>query len=252
MSEQTLRGLAKSFAKGTIPKESYRKSRTELIRNIISGKVNVKAIEYDAPLKPPNDIEDAITEGISRDATQITAPKQRPKPDSVAPKTKQNVTPVESNKKSPFVFISVSAVIVSSLIIAVVLFYPKPPELSQSDSSDASSTSTTINNQSTTTESTTNDSAGAESLIGSFLNEKDWSENNLSMFIDSWSALTQEEKDAANSTKRMQRLKDSIYKQFLEGKALASIDKEKAITKQQKLIEFASAIGITDSRLKLE
>ncbi|MEM6998863.1 MAG: hypothetical protein AAF419_03375 [Pseudomonadota bacterium] len=245
--------MAKSFARGTIPKESYRKSRAELIRNIIAGKVNVKAIDYEPPLKPANDIEEAITEGITRDATQITAPNQRPKPDAVAPKVKQNVPPVEPSKKSPFVFIAASTAIVLALIIAVVLFYPKPPELSQSDNSEPSATSSkTTNNQATNTRSTSNSSAGAESLIGSFLNEKDWSENNLNMFIDSWSELTQEEKDAAVSTKRMQRLKNSIYKQFLEGKALASIDKEKALTKQQKLIEFASAIGISDARLKLE
>ena len=63
MSEQTLRELAKSFARGTIPKESYRKSRAELIRNIIAGKVTVKAIDYEAPLKPTDGIEEAITEG---------------------------------------------------------------------------------------------------------------------------------------------------------------------------------------------
>ena len=50
----------------------------------------------------------------------------------------------------------------------------------------------------------------------------------------------------------MQRMHDSIYKQFLEEKALSSIDSEKAALKQEKLIEFAKAIGMDDSRLILE
>jgi hypothetical protein len=54
-----------------------------------------------------------------------------------------------------------------------------------------------------------------------------------------------------NSTKRMQRLHDSIFKQFLEANAMSSINKEKAIIKQKRLIKFAEAIGIDDSRLTL-
>jgi hypothetical protein len=50
----------------------------------------------------------------------------------------------------------------------------------------------------------------------------------------------------------MQSLKAAIYKQFLEGKALASIDSEKATFKQQQLIEFAKAIGINDSKLIID
>lgn len=48
------------------------------------------------------------------------------------------------------------------------------------------------------------------------------------------------------------RMVDSIYKQFREGKALASVNAEMALMKQQKLIEFANAIGINDSRLVIE
>ena len=50
----------------------------------------------------------------------------------------------------------------------------------------------------------------------------------------------------------MQRMNDSIYKQFQEDKAFASIDSEMAIMKQQRLIEFAEAFGINDARLKID
>ncbi|MBL1140574.1 MAG: hypothetical protein HND53_00915 [Proteobacteria bacterium] len=246
MSKQTLRGLAKDFAKGVIDKESYRKSRTVLIKDIIEGSISVKAIDYEGPLRPSNDIEEAITEGIERDRTQITSPKNSAahKPDNVPHPLNQNVS-VTNNKKSPFIFVIVSVVIVVSLIAAVILFYPKPPE-----PTIVKDNSITVDNSSTVAAKTSaSESAAAESLIGAFLNEKNWGEENLGKFVESWSALTPEERNSAADTKRMQRMKASIYKQFLEGKALSSIDSEKAKMKQQMLIEFANAIGIDDSRL---
>ena len=251
MSKQTLRELAKDFAKGAISKEAYRKSRSQLINNIVAGNVIVKAIDYEAPLKPSNESEEAITEGIARDRTEITSPNQTPKPKSTAspPPVSKKVSS-KKNKKIPFVFILVSGIIVLSLILAVILFYPKPP---QSASVEISNTSDNANIPNDSTASTTtNSSLAGEALVGTFLNEKNWAAESLNKFIESWSALTQKERDAAIETKRMQRMKASIYKQFLEAKALASIDSEKAIMKQQKLIEFAAAIGLDDTRLVLD
>ena len=118
-----------------------------------------------------------------------------------------------------------------------MLFYPKPPETNNATSSGQMTTATA------------SVSTVGEVLIGKFLNEKDWSDKNLNKFVASWTALSQQDKDAVTGTNRMQRLKATIYDQFLKGKALASIDAEKAIEKQQKLIDFANAIGIVDSRL---
>ncbi len=245
MSTQTLRALAKGYAIGSIDKEKYRKSRAELIEGIIEGNVVLKTIDYDPPLKPNNDIEDAITEGISRDKTEIISPQKKSKPaaNNVPPTIKQNV----NKKKPPYIFILLSTIIVLSLILAVILFYPKPPESNSvvavtSDNSNISSSS--INK--------TNISSAGETLIADFLRGKNWNEDSLDMFTESWSALSDQERVSAKNTKRMQRMIDSIYKQFLEGKALASIDSQKAINKQQKLIDFANAIGIKDPRLILE
>jgi hypothetical protein len=246
MSNQTLRELARDYSRGAIGKEKYRKSRTELIQGIVAGDISVKAIDYEAPLMPSDDLDDAITEGIVRDETEITSPQAKTPQPKPSPTVKQNnIAATNNSKKSPLIFILVSSIIVLSLILAVALFYPKPPEtmaVKQSNNSQSSS------NVATTTIKNT----VGETLIANFLNEKNWSEESLNTFIESWSAVSQEEKDSAKQTKRMQRMKDSIYKQFLEGKAFASIDSEKAIMKQQKLIEFAEAIEIDDSRLILD
>jgi hypothetical protein len=249
MSNQTLRQLARDYSRGAIGKDKYRQSRTELIQGIVAGDIAVKAIDYEAPLMPSNELDDAITEGIVRDATEITSPQAKiPKP-IPSPAVKQNnIAATNNKKKSPLIFILVSSIIVLSLILAVALFYPKPPETMVIKKPRVSDNSQSSNNATTTT---INNTVG-ETLIANFLSEKNWSEDSLNSFIESWTTLSQEEKDSAKQTKRMQRMKDSIYKQFLEGKAFASIDSEKAIMKQQKLIEFAEAIEIDDSRLTID
>ena len=246
MSNQTLRGLAKDYAKGVIDKDKYRKSRTDLIKGIVAGEIAVKAIDYDPPLMPmsPDDDDADVTEANERNRPNIS-PQTTPKKPTPKTAPVNQSTATQNNNKSPLVFISVSTVIVLSLIIAVFLFYPKPPESASIETSNVSNNSNIANKNGTAT------SMAGESLMADFLTQKNWNEDSLDKFIESWSALTQEERDSAKQTKRMQRMNDSIYKQFLEEKALASIDSEKAIMKQQILIEFAEAIGINDSRLVL-
>ncbi len=244
MSNLTLRGLAKDYAKGVIDKDKYRKSRTELIKGIIAGEITVKAIDYDPPLMPSTSDkeEDVTAKSIERNRAKV-----KPKPTPQSAPVNQSADTQDSNK-SPMIFISVGSVIVLSLIIAVFLFYPKPPGTASIETSHVSKSSNIVNDN----DNRTVTSMAGESLIADFLTQKNWNEDSLDKFIESWSALTQEERNSAKQTKRMQRMNDSIYKQFLEGKALASIDSEKAIMKQQKLIEFAEAIGIDDSRLILD
>ncbi len=66
MSNKTLRELARDYAKGAIDKETYRKSRTELVTAIISGKVALKANAYEPPLMPVEEDLD-VTETVQRD-----------------------------------------------------------------------------------------------------------------------------------------------------------------------------------------
>tara|TARA_R110002095_G_scaffold48319_1_gene42913 strand:+ start:87 stop:818 length:732 start_codon:yes stop_codon:yes gene_type:complete len=243
MSNQTLCELAKDYARGEIDKESYRKSRVELITAITTGKVVVKAIDFPPPLIPSEE-EAAITETAKREKTKIVSPSPKQTPSSKGRSPKPQPT-TKTDKKSPMLFITISVAIVITLIIVVILFYPKPP----------GSTTTETSNVSDMTQAPTSTVAknmAGESLISEFLTQKNWTEDSLNAFLNAWSALSQEERDLTKSTKRMQRMNASIYKQFLEEKALSSIDSEKAAMKQQKLIEFANAIGINDSRLILE
>ena len=240
MSNQTLHGLAKDYARGVIDKDIYRKSRTELIKGIVAGKIAVKAKDFAPPLLPTVDEdEEVITETAQKRERMEVSPQPTPQRTAET----QNKTPQKTNRLL-LVYISVCVVIVLLLIIAVFLFYPKPP------GSVSIETSKDLDKSEITTKTTS--SMPGESLLAEFLTQRNWNGDSLDKFIDSWNALSQEDRESVKQTKRMQRMNDSIYKQFLEAKALASIDSEKAIMKQQKLIDFAAAIGIYDSRLILD
>ena len=241
MGNKTLRALAKDYATGAIDKDKYRKSRLELIKGIIAGEIAVQTIDYPPPLMPSEE-DEAITETAKRDRTEIVPPPAPKK----APAKQNNVA--QNDNKSPMIFILVSSAIVLGLIVSVYLFYPKPPGTGSSSAATPAPANTTTN---VTKTSNVSASMAGETLLADFLSEKNWNEASLDKFIESWSALSEEERESAQQTNRMKRMNDSIYKQFLEAKALASIDNEQSISKQQKLIEFADAIGIIDSRLVL-
>ena len=253
MSNQTtLRELAKGYARGVLDKDKYRKSRTELINGIIEGTVSLETIDYAPPLMPSED-DDVITETAQREKRDTNKTEIMPEGSRRQKSAKQQQAQVTANakpasKKAPLIFASASAAVIIILIVLVVLFYPKPP----GSETDKNTISTDITASEETKPETSTMHMAGEKLLADFLNQKNWSNEHLDQFVVSWSSLNDAERETASQTKRMQRMNDSIYKQFLEEKALASIDSDKALAKQQKLIEFAEALGLNDTRLTIE
>ncbi len=243
MDSATLRSLARQYATGILNKENYRKSRGELIQKIVSGEIKVKAIDYLPPLVLEDDV---TTETVQRDRTEMRPPSERAKSNENLPVIPDQ--PIVSKKPMPMGMMLLGGGLVLILIIGVVLFYPKPPGSETDNLAETSANATTESSQA-------NSAAKAgmgEQLIADFLNSKDWKKENMDNFIAAWNALELEERAATANTKRMQRLSSTIYKQFLEAKALSGINSEQAIDKQTNLINFASAIGIVDNRMTLD
>lgn len=245
MSNQTLHDLAEDYARGILTKAAYRSSRARLIQGIVAGRIPVKPIDYAPPLRPVADRETtAPTVQRKQDRTQIRSDLTViGKPETAPNRAATEPPQTAGNKKLPLAFISFGAAAVLLLIVAAVLFYPKPPSTAEKTGAE---TKTVV-----TSDAKRSGLAG-ERLLADFLTAKNWSGESMDNFATSWSNLTHEERSAAARTKRMQRMNDSIYKQFLEEKALASIDSDRALSKQQRLIEFAEAIGISDARLVIE
>lgn len=239
MINKTLSDLAEAYANGDIDTSTYRKNRSELLREIVAGHVPVEPIDY----LPPLEIEEeaAVTQPMARETTQLLGQSV---PRGNLSDAIETTMPPDHNKSYKMLYIGVSILIVILLIVAVIMFYPEPPSAQKKAQALPSAT----------VENSVNADLAkpGEAIITDFLQENVWDDGALDAFLQQWKALDYEQQVAASSTKRMQRLSSEIYRRFLEEKALASIDSEKALSRQQKLIDFASEIGIKDTRMSIE
>ncbi len=123
MSHQTLRELAREYAKGIIDKDNYRRLRAELINAIIAGEIVTVDADYPPPLVAPSD-EDETTENVKKDRAGLNVSDKKHASES---RNTTNLIKSLLIKKPTLVFTIASIIFVVSLIIAVILFYPEPP-----------------------------------------------------------------------------------------------------------------------------
>jgi formylglycine-generating enzyme required for sulfatase activity len=237
---KSLHELAREFAGNVIDRDSYRKSRSELIQGICAGKIEVETREYLAPCEPlPEDTDDTrnnIITQISREAKDTaTVPDytsaQRPKP--VQRQNTVKSYPSSGNNKQKNIFIVTAIIVFLCGITLLILLLPGSNDVPPSDT----------NNQ------VAQPSTG-QYLIIDFIQKKNWTEDNLDLFVTSWQQLSDEERTAVQTSPEMKRLINTIYQQLLDERALLSLgDVENAVANQRILINFADQLGIDDGRL---
>jgi hypothetical protein len=92
----------------------------------------------------------------------------------------------------------------------------------------------------------------AQDLIRNFLAKKNWSSSNLDNFQQQWRELAAADIQASKDSLEMGQLTNEIYKQLLEEQALSGlVDDDSSINKQRQLVQFATELGIEDSRISL-
>jgi len=235
-----LHSLAKEYAQNVIDRDSYRKSRTELIQGICAGKIEVKTREYLAPFEVlPNDTDetrDNIITQISRagkDTATVPDYQAAQKPE---PGQRQNTIktyPSSGNNKQKNIFITASIIVLLCVITLLVLLLPGSNDVPPSD----------INNQ------VAQPSTG-QYLIIDFIQQKNWTEDSLSLFVTSWQQLSDDERTTVHASPEMKRLINAIYQQLLDERALLSLgDVENAVANQRLLVNFADQLAIDDGRL---
>lgn len=114
--EVTLRELARLYSRGAIDRNSYHKSRAELLNGIIEGRIKVKDIEQIAK----QDRSVSRTEGGGESdisASDISATEIRP--EMHAPSVERRRP--DSNKRLLLIFIGIGVAILAALIALVVL-----------------------------------------------------------------------------------------------------------------------------------
>jgi formylglycine-generating enzyme required for sulfatase activity len=237
---KNLHELAREFAANVIDRDSYRKSRTELIQGICAGKIEVEAREYLAPCEPlPEDTESTrnniITQISRAEKDTVTVPDysaaQKPKP--VQRQNTVKSYPSSGNKKPKKIFIATAIIVLLCGITLLILLLPGSNDVPPSD----------INNQ------VAQPSTG-QILIIDFIQKKNWTQDNLDLFVTSWQQLSDEERTTVQASPEMKRLINATYQQLLDERALLSLgDIENAVANQQILINFADQLGIDDGRL---
>ena len=123
METQTLRDLAREYAKGTLDRDSYRRHRTELIDGILAGTVQVSAIEFAAPVMAKSAMDNTSPGKRKRqaeateaeldeldvfDITQIVPPSDDstpPRPERAAAASRPETAPENTNHNLPLVVV---------------------------------------------------------------------------------------------------------------------------------------------------
>ncbi len=252
MANQTLRELAKEHAQGNLDKDSYWKLRANLIQGIISASIPLKEIDYPPLVQPP--------EPESLDDTQRRDDYKKPPVKKAEPQAAASPEPGTGNSSTDTVesgtgatnkilFAGLALAIVAIIIVAVLA-------LRGGDNGDKSATSASATaagadsaaGSDTVVETTTK----ARGLILSFLDKKNWSDSNLNYFLQEWAELPADDILATKGSLAMGQLTNAIYKQLLEEQALSGlVDDDSSLNKQRQLVQFATGLGIEDSRISL-
>lgn len=229
MNDSSLRSLAKAYAKGTIEQTAYREARAKLLHGILSGETVLQENEYPPLPKPMEDESLEVTE-------------RRP----VKKKNELTETGSADSEKLKLPVWGVPAAIVA-VILAVILI------LVLNSKPDAQNKSTAAN-EANAVDSTASglQSGPALDLITNYLEKNSWSDASLDAFLLQWQALPPDSLTGINDTVEFGQITNAIHRKLLEERALAKLTKaESAIAKQQKLIDFAGQLGISDPRISM-
>jgi hypothetical protein len=244
MPKKTLRKLARAHADGSIDKETYRKARAELIQGILSDEIPLKEINYPPLVQPPepeslDDTQQRKNE-VKKTAKQAAAPEASAaaKPDNAEPAVEAG--PAASSSTNKLLYIGLAVAVLAIIVVALVA-------LSGGDSSKSASTTAVTGSASSEKTKLTASVSAAQNLIREFLQKNNWSASSLDNFQQQWAELDTTE---AMDSLELGQLTNAIYKQLLEERALSGlVEDDSSLNKQRLLLDFASALGITDARL---
>jgi hypothetical protein len=260
MPGQTLRQLARAYARGEVDREHYRRSRTLLIERILAGETPIDDNEPPPSAAALADISQEFTmppaaEALADPDFDITAfvPERSGEPAAA-------VTPPKRAEPAPA---GRSAMLgAGALVVAIALligyFIWKTAGAPRESAPVAAMTAEDAAQQLTAAaaesdavpERQETEAPEAAALIRGFLQARNWSDDSLGEFLTLWQALPAEQREASTGSAEIAQLTSAIYRQMLEERALSRIgNAEQSVAKQQTLARFAREIGINDPRI---
>jgi len=185
---KNLHELAKEYAQNVIDQETYRKYRQVLIQGICAGTIEIETREYLAPLETFSEDLNETTENM---ITQIMEPAITSQETSEKPQTKPESRPAPKpgdlssgifNQKN--ILVGMGAIILVTIIALAILLIPT--------TEDSSTTKTSIQEVQQTT--------AGQNLIIDFIQQKNWTRDNMESFVASWQLLSDPEHNAADAS----------------------------------------------------
>jgi len=240
-----LRELAKEFAQGKISRDEYRMQRSELIQGIMAGTIEVPDKEYLAPIPPPSE-DDITAQGPDFDpfaTTEIavTKPGNKQKKPASPPTTPAEPGTAKSPAFPVWLFATLSIAVMVLIVAITALFIYSDDDSTSGESSVSTSPAPPAAGQ------------AANQLIQLFLQRNNWQAESLEKFRQNWEKIGPSERQAALDQPVINQLKNAIYQQILEERAMIALgDAESSRQKQQLLVDFAASLGIGDPKIKVD
>ena len=251
MAKQTLRELAKEHAQGNLDRESYKKSRAELIQGILSSEIPLEEIDYPPLVQPPEpeDLDDTQRkEEYKREPAKKSDPEATTAPKaSVATESKAVSDGSEQPGSSNKLLLGILGVAVLAIlaVTAIALMNGKDKNTGEAAANANSPAATTA-------QASVSETSETDRLIKEFLASKNWSSSQLDEFRQQWDNLDAQVLERSRDSLAMGQLTNAIYKQLLEEQALSGlVDDDSSLRKQEQLVEFAQGLGIEDNRIRL-
>lgn len=255
MSRISLRQLAKQYADGSLDQESYRRARADYLHTIIEGEEppgSLTQASYTSPKAVAG--EETVTAAALHDKEQ----KQKISEQDPAPAEHLQTTPIQltDNSRNPvYISAGIIAAILVIVILASLLFGGKEAERAGAaeDSSQATAAPAEPETASMQPLADSN-SNNALAMLKEFLDSPAWNQQALDDFADRWQELPRDERETALQTTLARQLSDALYRQLLEERALQGLDEDgnTSLAGQEKIVDFARAIGLKDRRLEVE
>lgn len=256
MSAISLRHLARQYADGALDQESYRRARADYLDAVLNGSDtpgSVTQANYTSPRAVAG--EETVTEATFRQGTEETQILWRggdsAKNDEQEPHLQTQ--PIQlSDHSLPTIYITagIAAGVIILIIGASLLF--------MGDEEAATSATTPAATEQAATEEAvqpiaTDNGNAALRQLKQFLDSPQWSQQALDDFASRWQTLPHEQREAALETTLARQLSDELFRQLQEERALQGLDGNNGNTLagQQKIVDFARAIGLDDPRLEV-
>ena len=236
MAQVSLRDLVQKYTRGEIGKDEYRKTRTDLIKDVLAREHTLRTNTF-PPLIKPGD------EG-TLDITERSQKKDGGK-SQAATTAGENAATSGSRPLNPL-YIATALILVIITVIAVILLLPEHAPEQQATVQEPPKLQTPARV-----------STRAKTLIQEFLQNNKWDNDSLDTFLRAWTALSETDQKSIKGSMVLNRLTNAIYNRLLEERAIIGLDTTASetsadINKQDRLVFFARQLGINDDRIRIQ